>query len=176
MNRIARCLPLLLLASLALPAAAADTPATSTTATDHPEIRAVIESFRTSIIQRDKSRFLALFLQPEMQWQSVVGDASLAQIKSKHPEAVKARIKPDNNPTAFIDGIVKSKSTSEETFDNIRIDADADVATVNFDYTFLSDGRETNRGQESWLLVRNEDGWKITTLAYSINIPAAAGK
>jgi hypothetical protein len=175
MKRIARCLPLLLLASLALPAAAAEN-ATQAPATDHPEIRAVIESFRTSIIQRDKPRFLALFLQPEMQWQSVVGDASLAQIKAKHPEAVKARIKPDNNPTAFIDGIVKSKSTSEETFDNIRIDADADVATVNFDYKFLSDGRETNRGQESWLLVRNEDGWKITTLAYSINIPAAAGK
>jgi hypothetical protein len=44
---------------------------------------------------------------------------------------------------------------------------------VTFDYTFLSDGRETNRGKEAWLLVRTEAGWKITTLAYSYDLPAA---
>jgi hypothetical protein len=166
MNTIARCFALSLLAATALPAFASEE-------TDHAEIRAVIESFRTSIIERDKPRFLALFVQPDLPWQSVLGDSSLAQLRAKRPEAVKARYKPDNNPTAFIDSIVKSEKRSEETFDNIRIDADADVAAVSFDYAFLSDGRKTNWGQESWLLVRTEDGWKITTLAYSINVPPA---
>ena len=166
MKTIARCFLMLLLAANALHAFAADD-------TDHPESRAVIESFRTSIIERDKPRFLALFVQPDLPWQSVLGDSSLAQLKVKRPEAIKARYKPDKNPTAFIDSIVKSEKRSEETFDNIRIDADADIAAVSFDYAFLSDGKKTNWGQESWLLVRTEAGWKITTLAYSINVPAA---
>lgn len=155
----------LLLALAALPASAAET--------DHPGIRAVIESFRTSIIERDKPRFLALFVQPDLPWQSVVGDASLAKLKEKNPAAIKARYKPSNNPTDFIEGIAASKNASEETFDNIIIDADADVATVTFDYVFLSNGKATNSGKECWLLVRTEAGWKITTLAYSINVPGA---
>ena len=155
----------LLLLLPALPAFAADT--------DHAQIRAVIESFRTSIIERDKPRFLALFVQPDLPWQSVLGDASLAKLQKTKPEAIKARYKPTNNPTVFIDGIVSSKNSSEKTFDNIKIDADADVATVTFDYAFLSNGKETNSGKECWLLVRTEAGWKITTLAYSINVPDA---
>ena len=50
----------------------------------------------------------------------------------------------------------------------MRIDGDADVATVAFDYTFLADGRATNSGKECWLLVRSGDGWKIMTLVYSV--------
>ena len=137
-----------------------------------PEIQAVIESFRTSIIQRDRERFLSLFVQADVPWQSVVDDQSLAQIKLKRPEAIKARFKQENNPVAFIDGIVKSKNTSEETFSNVKIDSDGEVAAVSFDYQFLSNGRPTNWGKECWLMVRTEQGWKITTVAYSVTLPA----
>ena len=155
-----------LLPWLALALAVLSSPAIA--AEDHPEIRAVIESFRTSIIQRDRERFLGLFVQNDVPWQSVLDDKSLAQVKAKRPEAIKARFKQENNPVAFIDGIVKSKNTSEETFSNIRIDSDGEVATVVFDYSFLSNGRATNWGKECWLMVRTEAGWKITTLAYSV--------
>ena len=164
MNAAARCLLSVLLAAPALPANAADA--------DHPAIRAVVESFRTAIIERDKPRFLALFVQPEAPWQLVNSDEALAQVRKQRPEAIKVRFKPDNNPTAFIDSIAKSTHASEETFSNVRIDGDADVATVTFDYQFLSDGKATNWGTECWLLVRTGEGWKITTLAYSLNLPA----
>ena len=142
-------------------------------ASDDAEIHAVIESFRTSIIQKDRERFLALFVQADVPWQSVVDDTSLAQIKVKHPEAIKARFKRENNPVDFIDGIVKSKNASEETFSNIKIDSDGEVAAVTFDYAFLSNGRATNSGKECWLMVRTEAGWKITTLAYSVTLAPA---
>lgn len=154
---------LLVLFAAALPAKAADT--------DHPDIRAVVESFRTSILQRDKPRFLALFVQAEAPWQSVLSDGSLAQVKRDRPDAMKAKFAPSNNPTQFIDGIVASKNSSEETFDNVRIDTDGDVATVAFDYKFLSNGKTTNWGKECWLLVRTDAGWKITTLVYSVILP-----
>ncbi|WP_245156882.1 nuclear transport factor 2 family protein [Lysobacter arenosi] len=105
-----------------------------------PGILAVIESFRTSIIDKDRERFLDLFVQQDVPWQSVLDDKSLAQIQGKHPEAIKARFKKENNPVAFIDGIVASKNRSEETFSNIKIDSDGEVAAVTFDYSFLSNG------------------------------------
>jgi len=142
-------------------------------ASDNPEIRAVIESFRTSIIQKDRERFLGLFVQADVPWQSVVDDKSLAQIKLKRPEAMKARFKQENNPVAFIDGIVKSSNASEETFSNVKIDSDGEVAAVSFDYSFLLNGRPTNWGKECWLMVRTEQGWKITTVAYSVTLPPA---
>lgn len=165
MKGLARGLALLLAACAPLQLAAKET--------DHPDIRAVIESFRTSIIQRDKPRFLGLFVQPDVPWQTVMSDASLAQVQATKPEAIKARFKAGNTPIAFIDGIVASRNTSEETFSNIRIDTDGDVATVSFDYSFLSNGRKTNWGRECWLMVRTDAGWKITTLAYSVILPDA---
>lgn len=140
-------------------------------ADDHPDIRAVVESFRTSIIEKDRDRFLDLFVQPDVPWQRVLDDKSLAQIQVRKPEAVKARFDANNTPVKFIEGIVASKNASEETFDNIRIDTDGEVATVTFDYAFLSNGEKTNWGKECWLMVRMPSGWKITSLVYSITIP-----
>ncbi|UNK50577.1 nuclear transport factor 2 family protein [Lysobacter sp. S4-A87] len=140
-----------------------------------PAILAVVESFRTSIIEKDRERFLDLFVQRDVPWQSVLDDKSLARIKVQHPEAIKARFKKDNNPVAFIDGIVASKNSSEETFSNIKVDSDGEVATVTFDYSFLSNGKPTNSGKECWILVRTEAGWKITTVAYSVTLAPPTG-
>ena len=137
---------------------------------DRASIADVIQSFRTAIIQRDKPRFLGLFITPDLPWQSVVSDKSLVEMRSVDPKKDKLRFNPKNNPTSFIDFVVTSKATSEETFSNVAIDGDGDVATVTFDYTFLADGRATNSGKECWLLVRSETGWTIMTLAWSVEL------
>ena len=161
MNKIILfAMPILCAMACTAPAVAAST--------DRPEIRAVVESFRTAIIQRDKPRFLALFVKPDLPWQSVLSDASLARVRAGRPQAAKTAFDASLTPAGFIDFVVGSKASSEETFANVRIDGDADVATVTFDYTFLADGRATNSGKECWLLVRSSEGWKITTLAYSV--------
>jgi ketosteroid isomerase-like protein len=139
---------------------------------DRVAIRAVVESFRTAIIARDKPRFLALFVKPDLPWQSVLTDRSLDTVRRDSPQAIKARFKSENNPTVFIDDIVASATSSEETFSNVKIVSDGDVATVTFDYTFLAGGKPTNSGLECWLLVRTETGWKITTVAYSVDLAA----
>lgn len=143
--------------------------------TDEAGIREVMAAFGKAIVQRDKPAFLKLFVAPDVTWQSVLSDDSLARVRKEKPEAEKAKYRKDRDAESFIDGIVKSEKTSEETFDNVRIDSDGDVATVTFDYTFLSNGKKTNWGKECWLMVRTEAGWKITTLAYSIITPADAG-
>ncbi len=133
------------------------------------EIGGVIEAFRTAIIDKDKPKFLALFpASGPVAWQSVVGDDNLRQLRLKRPEAGKANYNPKYSHLSFIDGIVSEPERNEEVFDDIRIDTDGDIATVAFDYRFLQDGRETNRGREAWNLVRTDAGWKIVSVVWSM--------
>ena len=135
------------------------------------EIRQVIEAFRTSIIERDRERFLSLFLHDRVTWQGVNGDESLERLRIKLPKATKAPINPKSTHITFIDSIVKDPKRNEETFDNIHIDTDGDIASVYFDYVYLEDGQESNHGKESWLMVRSKLGWKIVSVVWSENDP-----
>ena len=153
-------------------------PAIAQTATDaadphaaaRREIGAVIEAFRTAIIEKDKPKFLALFpASGPVAWQSVIGDDNLRQLRLKKPDTGKANHNPKRTHLSFIDGIVSEPERNEETFDDIRIDTDGDIASVAFDYRFLQDGRETNRGREAWNLVRTDAGWKIVSVIWSMN-------
>ena len=167
MNNFARaCLFLVLAASAYSPLLAAES--------DDAEIRQVVESFRTSIVERDKPRFLSLFLQDNVNWQAVMEDESLARVKLKRPQAIKARVNPKNTHFTFADSFAKDEKPNDEIFSNIKIDSDGDVASVTFDYVYLYDSREINRGKECWLMVRTENGWKITSVAYSMHLPKPA--
>lgn len=136
------------------------------------DIGIVIEAFRTAIIDKDKAKFLALFPgSGPVTWQSVIGDDYLRQLRLKQPGTGKADPGADKTHLSFIDGIARDKASKAETFENIRIDTDGEVASVVFDYRFLSDGRETNRGQEAWHLVRTDAGWKIVSVIWSKHRP-----
>ena len=157
------------LAFAALSPAAASAQSTYTQEQAKQDIGKVIEAFRTAILEKDKPKFLALFpASGPVAWQSVIGDDNLRHLRLKRPEAGKANYNPKYSHLNFIDGIVADKEHSEETFDDIRIDTDGDVASVGFDYRFLQDGRETNRGRETWSLVRTDAGWKIVSVVWSM--------
>jgi hypothetical protein len=140
------------------------------------QIRAVVEAFRTAIINRDQPAFERLFLHEHITWQSVKGDEALQRIRQKVPTANKLTVDTTKTPYSFIAGIVADKNSSEETFDNVKIDTDGDLASVLFDYAFLSNGRETNHGKEAWHLLRTADGWKIASVIWSVNLKPAPVK
>lgn len=160
-------LGLVLLGLVACASVAAPAPAS-----DVAEINRVIESFKTAMVERDRERFLSLFLHDRVVWQGVNGDATLERMRIKLPKATKAPINPKNTHITFIDGIIKDPKRNEEVFDNVRIDTDGDIASVYFDYIYLEDGLEANHGAESWQLVRSKAGWKIVAVVWSENDPA----
>lgn len=139
-------------------------------------IRSVIEAFRTSIIDKDRARFVALFVPGHVGWQSTKSDAALQRMRAKNPQVLKMRINPGSTYLSFIDDIVDDKETTEETFDDIRIETDGDVASVVFDYRFIGGGIESNHGQEAWQLVRTDDGWRIISVIWSVNLPPEPSK
>jgi hypothetical protein len=133
------------------------------------EIQTVIEAFRTAIIDKDKERFVGLFLPGHVAWQSVRGDDTVRRAREKDPNATKVLVNPEKTHLSFIDGIVDSKNRIEEKFRNTRIETDGDIASVYFDYSFHANDVETNHGQEAWQLVRTGDGWRISAVAWSVN-------
>lgn len=152
------------------PAVASAQTAAYTQAQAKQDIGKVIEEFRLAIITKDKPRFLKLF--PEggrVAWQDAIGDANLQALRKKKPDAKKVRIDPTDSHVAFIDNVVREKDDNEETFDDIRIDTDGDIASVMFDYKFLNNGKVGNQGREAWHLVRTDDGWKIVSVIWSMN-------
>jgi len=44
---------------------------------------------------------------------------------------------------------------------------DGTIASVYFDFVFLVDGKEQNRGRETRVLVKGSDGWRIAAITYS---------
>ncbi len=161
---------LLLLGLAAFPVCAQAMPASRSAEAD---LRAVIETFRTSILAKDQARFLALFHGESIPWLAVLDEASLQQVRSRRPGYPKADPLGAPGPRPFIEGIVASQVPQEETFSGIRIDTDGQIASVSFDYTFLRGGQPTNRGQESWHLVNTDHGWKISAVIFSVHLNPA---
>lgn len=132
------------------------------------ELQEVIKSFGEAIIRKDAAQFLALFADGPVTWRPVDSDALLA--KGGRANA-KAAFDPARTPRTFIERIAQSPESREETFSNIRIEHDEDIAAITFDFTYRENGRSVNEGKESWHLMRTELGWRIVSVIYSNNDP-----
>lgn len=134
------------------------------------EIERIIETFRTAIISKDTARFMGLFLREDITWTGVFTDASVDRFyaKRKDPKLPRPPKYFSDSPRQFIEGIAKAAGPEEETFSNVRIDTDGDVAQVWFDYSFVVGDYKQNWGKESWQLVRTEAGWKIAAVVWSM--------
>lgn len=137
-------------------------------ATDRQQIEGIVEAFRTAIVNKDSDSFMKLFLHENITWSGTVTDASLTRFQRKEPDKPRPPKYFNSSPRSFIDSIVKRGTPQEETFDNVRIDSDGDVAQVWFDYSFINDGYKQNWGKESWQMVRTDDGWKIAAVVWSM--------
>jgi len=134
-------------------------------AADVAGIRQVVEQFQAAIIAHDGKTLGSLFLQDHDSWLSVADDATYADVKKRHPDAKKIM---RSSWKEFADDIRKSTKAVEERFYNVRIDTNGAVGSVYFDFDFIQDGKVNNRGSETWQMVRAEDGWKISSMLYSV--------
>jgi hypothetical protein len=152
------------LAALSAPSFAASDP------TDRARIEHIVEAFRVAIIKKDQASFLKLLHNESIPRIGIVTDKSLAHEKAakKNPADPDPKKVFEGNARKFIEGIVKSPDRLEEKFENVRIDSDGDVAQVFFDYSFNANDYKENWGKESWHLVRTTDGWKISSVIWSM--------
>ena len=144
-------------------------------AQDRQQIEAIVETFRKAIIAKDKDGFLQLFLHENVTWTGVTTDASLERLYASREDPKQPRPPKyfNSSPRKFIERIARNSARLEETFENVRIDSDGEVAQVWFDYSFIDDGHKQNYGKESWQMVRTESGWKIAAVVWSMEFAPA---
>jgi hypothetical protein len=132
------------------------------------KIEAVIKAFGKALVDKDKEGFMRLFLREDITWVGVYTDASVARyrasLKDPKPPTPKAE---GGTPRKFIESIARAPEARTETFENVRIDTDGEMAQVLFDYSFMVGNYRNNWGKESWQLVRTENGWKIAAVIWS---------
>ena len=153
------------LATVAVPSLAAEDSA------DRARIEQVVETFRVSLIKKDTAAFMKLFYSDTIPWIGVTTDKSLTRENANKPDPKMPdhkKLYVSGNPRKFIENIAKNPARIEETFENVRIDSDGDVAQVWFDYSFNDNGYKQNWGKESWHMVRTDAGWKISSVIWSM--------
>lgn len=132
---------------------------------DTAAIGLVVQQFQSAIIAKDGPALAALFLPDHNSWLSVLDDATYAEAKARNPAVRKVHA---STWQEFVEMVKNSRKPLEERFRNVRIESNGAVASVYFDFDFLADGAINNRGAESWQLVRVENGWKISSMLYSV--------
>jgi hypothetical protein len=144
---------------------AADQVRSSGPAADVAAINGVVEQFKAAIIAHDGKTLGSLFLQDHDSWLSVVDEKRWEKVKARHPKARKVF---PSRWKKFAEFVQTETKPIEERFYNVRIDTNGAVASVWFDFDFIEDGKVVNRGSESWQMVRAEDGWKISSMLFSM--------
>jgi hypothetical protein len=137
----------------------------ASTGSDTVDVQHVIDAYHEAVLTHDGSRLANLFL-PQSLWLNVLSDEAYARAKAKSPDAVKIRI---GSYTDFAKLVSTSKASFNPTHTHLQQNSDGTIASVYFDFVFLVDGKEQNRGSETWVLVKGTDGWRIAAITYSSN-------
>jgi uncharacterized protein (TIGR02246 family) len=137
----------------------------TSTASDTVDVQHVIDAYHEAVLTHDGSRLANLFL-PQSLWLNVLSDEAYARAKAKSPDAVKIRA---GSHADFAKLVSTSKVSFNPTHTHLQENSDGTIASVYFDFIFLVDGKEQNRGSETWVLVKGADGWRIAAITYSSN-------
>ena len=161
-------LPMALAAQTPVPSAA-QTGTANDHRTDEAAIEEVMKVYHAAVLAHDGTKLSGLFLADANLWLNVLTDSAYARAQAKSPTAQKIRI------SSYQD-FAKLVSTTPKSFDpehnNVAIHADGTIAAVYFDFVFNVDGKVTNRGSETWQLVKAADGWRVASIVYSSEPPA----
>lgn len=129
-------------------------------------IRAIVQQFQAALMAHDGKTLDSLFLRYHDSWVMVADDATFAAARARNPSVPKVV---RSTRRTFIESVQAGTKPIEERFHDVRIETNGVVASVYFDFDFLSDGKVDNRGAESWQMVRAEDGWKISSMLFSFD-------
>jgi hypothetical protein len=144
--------------------------AIATAPQDVADIQRVMDTFHHAVATHDGKGVSVLFLDHGSTWVTVLSDKAFAAAKAKNASVTRVHVSSYQEFAAFVS---RTKSVLDPHHANIQIMSDGTVASVYFRFEFVIDGKVENRGDETWQLVKTEDGWRIVAITYSSN-PGAA--
>jgi hypothetical protein len=147
------------------PSPAEGNKAPDNTAADTVDVQHVMAAYHEAVQTHDGPRLARLFISQSV-WLNVLSDDAYARAKAKSPDAVKVRV---GSYTDFAKLVSTTKASFNPTHTHLQENSDGTIASLYFDFVFLVDGKEENRGSETWVLVKGTDGWRIAAITYSSN-------
>ena len=138
---------------------------------DKKEIYAIINTYISSVIERDSVAFYDLFNHGTVTWCAAVKDKSQAKEIEANSAANIRNSYFEGSYKDFFRGLYRYHST-EDKFDNITIIEDGTVASVTMDYSFWADNKMTNWGGKYLTLIKRDGKWKISSVIYSLELAA----
>ena len=129
------------------------------------QIRDVVETFRVSIIEKDKDSFSSLFYSEDIPFIAVFSEEMLKRKRKEKPDYPHAvdfgKFRP---PVAMI----SDTDDLEEKIWNVKVNTDGYLASVHFDYSDHVDGKKRAWGTESWSMIKVDKQWKITSVSFTV--------
>jgi|SRR3569833_1006646 len=122
------------------------------TSADIDDIRKVMDTFHEAVVSHDGARLSELFIPEGSTWLNVL----------KWPAKIRV-----GSYTDFAKFVSTTKSELNPQHSHVRIQTDGTIASAYFDFVFKIDGKEENKGSETWQLVKGPDGWRIAAVTYS---------
>lgn len=135
-------------------------------ASDTADVQHVIDAYHEAVLTHDGDRLAHLFLPQGGMWLNILSDDTYARAKAKSSEAVKIHV---GSYTDFVKLVSTSKASFNPTHTHLQQNSDGTIASVYFDFVFMIDGKEQNRGSETWVLVKGTEGWRIAAITFSSN-------
>jgi hypothetical protein len=146
------------------------TTAHASVAQDSSDVPTLIAAYHQAVVSHDGLRLAQLFVPEGTAWFSVLSQGAWSRMRMTRPDLSKIR---PGSVAAFIQMVATSKAALDPRHSHLRITSDGEVAAVSFDFRFLIDGKEQNRGAENWQLIRTAQGWRIVSIVFSSTPPVA---
>ena len=134
------------------------------TTSDTVDVQHVFDAYHEAVLSNDGPRLAQLFIPQGSTWLNVLSDNTYARAKAKSPDAVKVHV---GSYTDFVKLVSTSKASFNPTHTHLQQNSDGTIASLYFDFVFLIDGKEQNRGSETWVLVKGSEGWRIAAITFS---------
>jgi hypothetical protein len=133
---------------------------------DIADVQRVMDAFHDAVTSHNGERLSALFLPQGSIWLNVLSNEAYDRLKKTSPQLAKVRLSSYKDFATFVS---TTKKALEPKHSHVQIRCDGTIATVYFDFVFFIDGKEENRGSETWQLVNGSEGWRIAAITYSSN-------
>ena len=131
--------------------------------TSASELRDFWNQYQQAVKQKDTDKLLGSYLSDSIPVTGGIAPKSYALISAANKQPV-----PRFKQSTGKDNATGEAKLPPDVTSNLQIQTDGEVGTVSWDYAAAM-----GHGQITWTVVRTNDGWKITSIVYSINVPAA---
>lgn len=130
---------------------------------DVAALRMLWNNYQQAVATKDAPALLAMYASGDVPLIGGIAQKSYAVISAANKQPVPRTI----SSTAKENVTYEVRMPPDQT-ENLDIHSDGEVGSVSWDYK-----AKVGHGRIIWTTIYTNDGWKIASVVYSINVPAA---